>query len=745
MINRALLLLFLLTQTLVTYSFFQDEINDNCAPVTISSYFTDGNPYDAVTNKVNLYIDRRGAIPSQGGINVTLSEGETYCMPVGSTWRLDYSPGRITLDNGAEYTRSGYFLRGGLRGSVVSSSTPSEIVIIYKLIKEADPIEMPTNDGLLTNLIGHYSTGIFDESAAEIVAHDPSTQVLMYTNAANNSLDVLDIANPATPTLSQSIDLSPYGGGINSVSIYNGIAATAIEAETKQDSGSVVFFSTEGEYLGQVKVGALPDMVTFSHDGQYVLVANEGEPNDEYTIDPEGSVSIIDMKNGVDGASVRTVSFSGYNDQIAILRDKGIRIYGPNATVAQDLEPEYIAVTPDNKYAFVSLQENNAMAKIDIRKGEVIDLFSLGLKDHRTEGNGLDASNKTDDIEIKNWPVFGLYQPDAIRTYTAANGKTYVLTANEGDARDYDGYSEETRVKDLTLERYAYPNADELQTNDAIGRMKTTTATGDLNGDGEIDVINVYGGRSFSIWTDDCKLVWDSGDMIEQKLAELVPDYFNSTNDDNDSRKNRSDDKGPEPEAIEVMHLGDKIYALVGLERQGGVMTFDVTDPTDPFYVTYFNNRDFTVDAEDPATGDLGVEDIKFISAANSPNGKPLIVTANEVSGSISIFGMEEMPRTSATKRKKQKSKTSTAQLATTVYPNPTSDQVSVSYSLAKEAKVSIGIYGVAGHQIAQIASATAPKGNHTTTYSIKDLSSGMYFIRVSIDGENEMLPIIKE
>ncbi len=718
-----------------------------CAEVTIRSYFTDGNPYGLTGNPIYLYVDRRGAIPSEAPITYgPMSDGDLVCLPVGSTFRVDIFDRDIELDNGARYIRTGYFYGGGLRSQVVTNTAESSIHIVYKLTNEADTTDTPDMGAdEMVSLLAQFDTGIFDEEAAEIVAHDPATQTLIYTNGFENVLGRIDIADPKQPIALDAIDMSPYGTDITSVDIHDGIVAVAVVGETKQDPGSVVFLDVEGNLLNQVTAGALPDMVTFSPDGQTVLAANEGEPNDDYTVDPEGSVTVVDISGGVEAATATQITFEKYNELQVILNAQGIRIFGPGATVAQDLEPEYITVTPDGKYAFVGMQENNAMAKIDLAKMEVVDLFPLGLKDHKIEGRGLDASDKTDEINIATWPIFGMYQPDAIKSYVAADGETYIITANEGDARDYDGYSEEARVEDLTLESANYPDAAELQTDEQIGRMKTTTATGDANGDGEIDFIHTYGGRSFSIWDTECKQIWDSGDQFEQILATEAAEFFNSTNDDNDSFKNRSDDKGPEPEAIEVMAMGDKIYALVGLERQGGVVIYDITVPTAPQYISYFNNRDFSADIETPAAGDLGIEDIRFIATEDSPTGQPLIVTANEVSGTISIFGVTEEGITASALPvaeeyiKKSRLKDNAAELSVaevSSYPNPFADEITIELNIAKRAQVDINIYAPDGQNIQQVKSEIMDQGNYQITPNVTTLSSGVYFLEVVIDGK---------
>ncbi|MCA9957083.1 MAG: choice-of-anchor I family protein, partial [Anaerolineales bacterium] len=357
-------------------------------------------------------------------------------------------------------------------------------------------------------------------------------------------------------------------------------------------------------------------------------------------VDPEGSVSIIDLRHGVANltqADVRTASFAKFNGRSI---DPLIRIFGPNATVSQDLEPEYIAVSDDSRIAWVTLQENNALAIIDIANANVMSLRALGLKDHSQPGNGLDASDKDDAINIANWPVYGMYMPDAIAAFTI-RGQQFLITANEGDARDYDGYAEEERVKDLELDPTAFPNADALQENEAIGRLTVTTAQGDTDGDGDFDALWAFGGRSFSIWTRQGKLVFDSGDQLEQITATVLPDDFNSTNDENDSFDNRSDNKGPEPEGVVVGVVNGRTYAFIGLERIGGIMVYDVTTPSNPQFVEYINTRDFSGDAEAGTAGDLGPEGLTFVSASDSPTGQPLLIVGYEVSGSVAIFSIE--------------------------------------------------------------------------------------------------------
>ncbi len=505
-------------------------------------------------------------------------------------------------------------------------------------------VSWPASGGpMALEVLGTYESGVFDGSAAEIVAHDPGSQRLFVTNAEEQTVNVLDVSDPTNPTAVvgvDPIDISGIGDTATSVAVHGGVVAVAVTADPETDPGHVAFFDTDGNWLNTVQVGVLPDMIIFTPDGTKVLTANEGQPSEDYTIDPEGSVSIVDISGGVASATVTTASFTSFNGQEDALRAKGVRIFAPGASAAEDFEPEYIAVSADSTTAWVTLQENNAIAILDIGNAEFTSVEALGFKDHSFWRNGLDASNKDDVINIQPWPVQGMYQPDAIKAYTAGNGKTYLITANEGDARDYDGFSEETRVSKLDLDPDAFPNAEELQEKENLGRLKTTTALGDLDGDGDHDVIYSYGARSFSIWDADGELVFDSGAEIEWVTAWLLPDDFNSNNDENDSFDARSDDKGPEPESVAIGQIGHRTYAFIGLERVGGIMVYDVSNPQHPKFQSYINNRDFDGDAEAGTAGDLGPEGMIFIAAADSPTGGPLLVVANEVSGTTTVYAI---------------------------------------------------------------------------------------------------------
>lgn len=509
------------------------------------------------------------------------------------------------------------------------------------------PMPEPTPASLTLSKIGGFDGAAL--GAAEITAYDSASKRLFVVNGANNSVDVLDLSDPTSPKRLGNLAVASLGAGVNSVAVHDGIVALAIEASPKTAPGTVAFYRASTlALLGSIKVGAQPDMVTFTPDGKYVLVANEGEPNSygqPDSVDPEGSVGVITVGGGV-SPTLATADFKSFIGQEAALRTQGVRIYGPGANAAQDFEPEYIAVSEDSKTAYVAMQENNAVAVVDVTTAKVTAIKPLGFKDHSMAGMGLDASDEdggintntgTAAVKIATYPVKGLYLPDAIARYSVG-GKTYLVTANEGDARaDWPGFNEETRVRThctAGLDPTLFPDAANLIFDSNLGRLRITAtpnagSTG-KNAAGLCTELFSFGARSISIWDTDLKRVGDTGDDMEQRTKALSEALFNASHDNN-TLDSRSPSKGPEPEGVVVAAFGEKRYAFVGLERVGGVMVYDVSAPAAPKFVTYLNTRN-------AVTGDRGPEGIAFIPAKSSPNGKPLLIVGHEVSGTTSVL-----------------------------------------------------------------------------------------------------------
>lgn len=1036
--------------------------------------------------------------------------------------------------------------------------------------------------------LSSYQTGVFDEGGAEIAAFDPVGKKLYATNAHEKQVMIIDYSNPINPTMTGKIDISVYGKNLNGVAFKGGVLAVAVEADPKQDNGFVVFFDAQGNHLKTVEVGALPDMVMFGKVTEKVFVACEGEPDDDYVLDPLGSVAIIDYSNGIQNAYAMTAGFEAYNDKKYSLLNKGVRIFGPNASVAQDLEPEYIALNSDETIAYAVCQENNAFAVIDVETAQVLDILPTGYKfmpgapileefnvnelanywpelgtpiyeggetvmlggfsglwldekestadkycfytipdrgpnagpvakanvgasqnlrpfklpdyqarivkfylnlntgkvefeptdqiflttkngeapisgkgnipgfdevpvtytdaeiytnvDYEFEGvqyhklpydrygadfegivrdnignfwmcdeyrpaiyqfapngmlierfvpegcsqlgyesrqmgyygaetlpavynkrwanrgfeavaydfdrnliyafiqspmynpssatknnsdvirilaidlygtpvaeyvyllernrdsgystgrtdkigdavflgddellvierdsgmpgeneskkyiyhidltnatnilempisskaiseapgdktlemmtaqdlhdagispvfkrkvlnlpsigylpsdkaeglatipgafmdtglfvmndndfglagagvtdactlgrimfnynYGFDASDKDDMINISFWPTMQMLLPDAIVGFER-DGMQFVLTANEGDSRDYDGYSEEERVEDLNLDPAKIGDIEELQKEENLGRLKVTSANGDIDGDGYYDYIYNYGGRSLSIFDLYGNMVWDSGDMFEQKIAEMYPDYFNFNNDENDSFDKRSDDKGPEPEGITMGKIDGEDYVFICMERIGGFFVFKINDFTtyDDIanaieYVTYYNNRNFTYEfdpdnitpAQIAEVGDLGPEAMVFISKKDSPVDAPMLITTNEITGSVTAFALDEVNSV-------EDAALNEAFVLRQNYPNPFGDFTNIAFDLNRPAAAKLELLDANGSILATILDMNLSAGSHNVSLSAAKLPSGVYFVRLTADEQSEMI-----
>ncbi len=565
----------------------------------------------------------------------------------GDPARTDFSPTGGEQDALAEYLLA---FHAEVPYDQAETAPQDDLRIQNLAAVSSDSVHALPSKGGLVRIGGFQKPGAgFDEGAAEIVAFHAASARLFVINAEDGQVDVLDISDPGAPSLSTTLDpVADVGGaadGVNSVAVGGNWVAVAVEFDPATDNGHVAFYNANDlSFVASYEVGALPDAVSFTPDGMIALVANEGEapadPNDDslrdFANDVPGSVSLVDLSDGADNAVVTTLDFSAFNaggPRASELPDD-VRIEPAATSVANDLEPEYIAVSEDGASAFVSLQENNAIAVIDIASATISEIIALGLKNYGLMANALDASDD-DAVLIEPEPgVFGLHMPDGIASFSQ-NGVDYVLTANEGDSRDdvdECGYDDFVNLDPVLAGR----GADE-----DLGRLDfICNQARDSDGDTDIDQLIAFGARSFSV-VDSNGVVADSGDDFERITAHLdLLDgavVFNASNTNND-QQNRSDNKGPEPETVVVAKANGRIYAFIGLERVGGIMMYDVTNPRLPRFMSYTNNRDFSQDPETGTPGDLGPEGIVFIAAADSPNGEDLLVVGNEISGTVSIY-----------------------------------------------------------------------------------------------------------
>ena len=552
-------------------------------------------------------------------------------------------------------------------------------------------------ESLSLSVVGsHVSGNDFDTSSAEIVSYDKTTDKLYVVNAQDQSVDVLTFNEQGEPEKQGSIDVSAAQtkagitlGAANSVVAKNGLVAIAIENDHKQSDGVIALFNSgDLSFVNVYAAGALPDMVTMTEDGKMLVAANEGEPSGDYLNDPEGSVTIIDISAGTgdEQAVVTQIDFNDFNaGQSRHSELDNVRLPAPHgASVSQDLEPEYVAITSDNK-AVIALQENNAFATINLDTKAVESIKGLGTKSWASVADGgqgyqLDLTNKDDEFTLNSYPqLVGYYMPDSIAAFTI-DGEEYVISANEGDGREYiyeatkqacddadhdwDGddapaadelddcisYTDEGRGKDLDvaadhplMNESIYGVDGTIANKNAIGRIKVLMDNDTIAAN---ENVPTFGARSFSIWNAQGEQVFDSGSMLSE-IANTTS-HFNTSNDGQEN-DNRSDDKGVEPEAIEVAVINGATIAFVGLERHGGIAAFDVSKPEAPVFLDYINNRDFSADVctavddgecdndtYNPAVGDLGPESIEYFSREDGH----YIAVGNEVSGTTTVFDL---------------------------------------------------------------------------------------------------------
>ena len=526
--------------------------------------------------------------------------------------------------------------------------------------------------------IARYSAGQYnvDGGVMEIVAYNQATEWAYAINGQSGKLAAIPLAGLTAgahveeltgteidvKALVEAEDSTFQYGDMTSVAISpdSTTLAAALQAQGSNDAGRVALFTCEEDgsltLEALVETGAQPDMVTFAGDG-VVLTADEGEPREGYgenIADPKGSVTVVD----VEAQESTVVDFSAFDSQRDQLAEDGI-VLKKGSAPSVDLEPEYIAVSGGK--AYVTLQENNAIAVLDIESQAFEGVYSAGFEDHST--TAIDLDKKDDAYDPQTYEsLLGIRMPDGIAAFTV-EGATYLVTANEGDAREWGDEDQGTFYlsedeRDFGEEGVTSPTGAITAENSGLEGKVVFFKTEDFDGlDPEKDY--VFGGRSFTVFQateNGLEEVFTSGDDFEALTAQYVPEYFNASND-NAVLDDRSGKKGPEAESVTVGTVDGKTYAFVALERTGGVMAYDVTDPEAITFVNYVNTRDFgtTVEGSEEyedgeldkwvTGGDVAPEGLLFLDAASSPNGEPLLLAACEVSGTVAVYqlGSEDL------------------------------------------------------------------------------------------------------
>jgi len=436
----------------------------------------------------------------------------------------------------------------------------------------------------------HALTGV-SGLTSEISAYDAATNSIWVAGVVG-----VDVLNASTGSLIQHIDTSGFGA-INSVAIHNGVAAFAMESSVRTDPGTIKLYDTTTRSLvsgiNSITVGALPDMVKFTPDGSKLLVANEATPTNYSGFDPAGSVSIINV------ATRTLISNAGF---------AGVPTAGSNIRNAgMDYEPEYIAVNAAGTKAYVTLQEANAIGVLNLNTNSFSQIIGLGTKSFNVPVNAIDPTDRDflsgssgpTKTELRPVAVQGLYQPDGIAAYESA-GKTYLVTANEGDTRE----DEADKARASTL----------AGTPNDLKRLNISTT------DSTPGNLVTFGTRDFTIRDEAGNIVFSSGNELDARAIAL------GIYDDG-----RSDDKGVEPEGVELLELGGRTFAFIGLERttKSAVAIYDITDPANASFL------DMLV-----TDGDIAPEGLKAFVV----DGKYYLSIANEVSNTTTLYSLTPVP-----------------------------------------------------------------------------------------------------
>jgi DNA-binding beta-propeller fold protein YncE len=554
--------------------------------------------------------------------------------------------------------------------------------------------------GIALRTAGTYRGGYNNAAAANSVAYDGKTHRLFVANGATQTIDVVDLGGGAVdadrPRRLAKVCSIPVAdperlsspGGYTPVHLAFGkdglLAVVLQQREDVTRRGKIALLDARGNCnappLKVIDVGFMPARAAFTPNGRSLLVSNEGEPSQDYRTDPPGSVSIIDLGRGVARTSeTAEVTFAPFDPLKQSLIARGVRISGPDlsssdpratTSVEKDLEPEGIAISADSRFAWITLPENNAVATLDIRRSVFVAIRPFGAKDHGKAGNGLDPTdNDGPPPHIRTWPIRGMYMPKQV-AIAAPAGAPVLVYPNRGVRRRYAAYADEVRLSDLPrvegpivldLDPTVFPPDDPATAALRHLRLKVSRVDGDEKRDGRLRQVYAFGGRSFSIRGPDNGLVFDSGDDFERITAQAWRDtggtFLFNTPDDENRFDGDSDLRGPEPVAVATGRIGLRTYAFIGLERVGGVMTYDITNPFKPTFQHYIDNRNFHLNPKDGAgvcakrrpetgecanVGDQSAEELLFIAADESPTGTPLLVVGNTTSGSATLLRIDQ-------------------------------------------------------------------------------------------------------
>ena len=542
--------------------------------------------------------------------------------------------------------------------SLIAVLTASALFAAGQLPAQADEATMKITE------ISSITSGD-GEGSAEIATYHAGSKRIFATNGVKNTIDIFDISDVANPKKVGSVALSPYGNDVTSVAAGKDVVVAVVNVSDKfsatgvptTTNGKIVVFDTAGKVLSSPDVlGVLPDSVSFAPNGTTALVAIEAQPvcakddpataakeDADYTkaSDPVGGVTVVDLSD----PAAPVLKFAGF-DQFTVseMRAKGIAVSSVVNNVSKDFEPEF-ATAIDNNYAYVTIQEANAIGKLNIQTATFESITRAF--ESKVSQVARDTSDRDSGAGPRTYAnVVGASQPDAIAGFKMGSGN-YFITANEGDAREYTCLNDDLRGASLKVDPRRFPDWKTLSGTAALGRAKVNPNNGDRDGDGDIDTIHLRGSNSMTMYRNGYAL-WDSADLLDQiQTAAFGVANINGSHSLSSDKatmnyvgQDRSDDKGSEPEGVAVGMVGDRRIAVLGLERMSALAVFDITQPRVPVFIEWLQ----MLPAKATPAKDVkywSPEGIVFVPADKSPSGKALIITSYELSGSLSIHQIE--------------------------------------------------------------------------------------------------------
>ncbi len=547
------------------------------------------------------------------------------------------------------------------------------IVLIFSMLLSAVPLfasaaaERPTMHKIASYESGEYNV---DGGVMEIIAYNKTNGFAYSVNGQSGVLTSIDLSvlegngtginlsakDIDVKSLVEDADPSFTYGDMTSVAVSQDgtLLALALQAEAYNAPGRIAVFrcGLDGDLslVSLMECGVQPDMIVFA-DADTVLTANEGEPREGYgdgLDDPAGSVTIA----RIDTMETVNVGFEAFDTE-----EKRNELISRNVIIMKDrlpsadFEPEYIAVSGDR--AYVTLQEANAIAVLAIQNEEFEDIFSAGFEDYSVIPVDIDKKDDAYSPALYD-SLRGIRMPDGIAVFEI-DGTDYLITANEGDAREWG--DEDSGTFYISEDERDFADGDSSPTdritaeNSQLEGKVVFFESGDFDGLDE-DTDYIFGGRSFTVYAVTASGIMEvatSGCDFEALTAQLYPEFYNASND-NAVLDDRSGKKGPEAESVATGVIAGRTYAFTALERTGGVMMYDVSVPESPVFVDYINTRDFRsiVDGSQEyddgeldkwvTGGDVAPEGLAFISAQDSPTSRAILLVANEVSGTVSVY-----------------------------------------------------------------------------------------------------------